>query len=107
MTRIVAIVCGAGVSSTFLARAVRDLVGQRSLDWTVEALAEDQLATRAPDLDLVLLGHHVASRRDLVRAVVGAVPVGVLAHTDPLTAARDALALLTSTITPSKGATHG
>jgi PTS system cellobiose-specific IIB component len=106
MTRTVAIVCGAGVSSTFLARAVRDLVRERDLDWSVEALAEDQLVGRAASLDLVLLGQHVASRLDLVRSAMGDVPIGVLAHTDHLTAARDAVALLTSTI-EREGLTHG
>ena len=106
MTRTVAIVCGAGVSSTFLARAVRDLVRERGLDWTVEALAEDQLVDRASSLDLVLLGQHVASRLDLVRSAMGEVPVGVLAHADHLTAARDAVALLTST-TEREGLSHG
>lgn len=106
MTRTVAIVCGAGVSSTFLARAVRDLVRERELDWTVEALAEDQLAGRAPELDLVLLGQHVASRLDLVSSAMGAVPVGLLAHADQLTAARDAVALLTST-PEREGSPHG
>lgn len=106
MTRTVAIVCGAGVSSTFLARAVRDLARECDLDWTVEALAEDQLADRAPELDLVLLGQHVSSRLEVVRAAMGDVPVGVLAHSDHLTAARDAVALLTTT-TEREGLSHG
>ena len=80
MTRTVAIVCGAGVSSTFLARAVRDLVRERGLDWTVEALAEDQLVDRASSLDLVLanLHEHLA-----LHLVVGVAGVGCSASTSP------------------------
>lgn len=62
MTRTAAIVCGAGVSSTFLARAVRDLVAQHGLDWQIEPLAEDQVRSRLDDLSIVLLGHHLADR---------------------------------------------
>ncbi|MDP3208055.1 MAG: hypothetical protein Q8M65_02805 [Rhodoglobus sp.] len=60
MSQTVAVLCGAGVSSTFLARALREQLAERSLDWTVEPLAVDQLGDRLDHLSLVLIGHHMA-----------------------------------------------
>ena len=68
MTRTAAIICGAGVSSTFLARAVRELVAQHGLEWNIEPLAEDQVSTRIDELSIVLVGHHLASRFDEISA---------------------------------------
>lgn len=59
MSQTVAILCGAGVSSTFLARALRERLAERSLDWTVEPLAADQLSEWLDHLSLVLVGHHM------------------------------------------------
>jgi len=62
MTRTAAIVCGAGVSSTFLARAVRELAAQHGLEWNIEPLAEDQVGARIGELSMVFVGHHLADR---------------------------------------------
>lgn len=79
MTRTVAVVCGSGVSSTFLARGIRAQLAERSLDWRVEPLSIDELTGRAAELDLVLVGHHLASSLDAVMvAVDGRVPTVVL-----------------------------
>ncbi len=117
MHRTAAIVCGAGVSSTFLARAVRDLANDSGLDWQVEPLAEDQLANRADSVGLVLVGHHLAHRLDDLRLVVASrgVPVVVLESDDLAAAAHQSVALLHAhdveradgANRPSKGNPHG
>ncbi|UYN83569.1 MAG: hypothetical protein KIT89_12960 [Microcella sp.] len=98
MTRTAAIVCGAGVSSTFLARAVRELVAQHRLDWNIEPLAEDQVGSRAGELSMVLVGHHLAHRFDEVSTSLA--PSGItvicLESDDHASAARQALTALLS-----------
>lgn len=96
MTLTAAIVCGAGVSSTFLARALRERVAEHGLEWAIEPLAEDQLTDHAERFAVVFVGHHLADRLDQIRLAVAphGVPVCALdsdAHTD---AARQALAVL-------------
>jgi PTS system cellobiose-specific IIB component len=96
MTRAVAIICAAGVASTFLARALRELLAQHDLDWNVEPLAADQLPARAGELSIVLVGHHLAAQFTEVRdglAETG-VPAHLLDSDDHASAARQALALL-------------
>ncbi|MDO8338191.1 MAG: hypothetical protein Q7T15_08055 [Microcella sp.] len=79
MTRTVAVVCGSGVSSTFLARGIRGAIAERSLDWRVEPLSMGELADRAADLDLVILGRHLAGSADsIASALEGRVPAVVL-----------------------------
>ncbi|MFN4002215.1 PTS sugar transporter subunit IIB [Microcella sp.] len=112
MTRTAAIVCGAGVSSTFLARAVRTLATERGLDWRIEPLAEDQVPTRIDELSIVLVGHHLADRFEaLQRALaLSGVPAALLPEGDPVTTAEHGVALLLaldSARTVSEGHPHG
>lgn len=97
MTRTVAVVCGSGVSSTFLARGLRSLLSARGQFWHVLPLALDELDDRADELDVVLLGQHVSAEHAAVSArVPGAVvvPLSVGGIDEP--AAREALELLQS-----------
>jgi len=117
MTRTVAVVCGSGVSSTFLARGLRGAIAELSLDWRVEPLSMGELADRADDLDLVIVGRHLAGSADsIASALEGRVPAVVLdaLGTGPeavasaiahITAASSAAAL--STAAHSEGAHHG
>ncbi len=108
MTQTVAIVCGAGVSSTFLARAVRDLVSARGIDWRVLPLAQDQLIDLAPTLDLVLFGSHLDGRVAEITAELErcSVAVATLQAPDHLTASREALRHLIE-IPSREGHPHG
>lgn len=117
MTRTVAVVCGSGVSSTFLARGLRGAIAERSLDWRVEPLSMGELADRADDLDLVIIGGHLAASADSIfSALEGRVPAIVLdaLGTGP-DAVASAVALLTaapihaapSPAAPSEGEHHG
>lgn len=96
MNRRAVIVCGAGVSSTFLARAVREVADQHDLEWEFFALAEDQLGSLDRDVSLVLVGHHLAGRLEAVRDAVSSltVPVHLLSHDDHARAAAEAVSLL-------------
>lgn len=110
--RTAAIVCGAGVSSTFLARAIRVLVAERELDWHVEPLAEDQLAARIDDLSIVLVGHHLADRFPALQTALAAssVPAALLEAADHAATAEQGVALLLSldsARTVSEGHPHG
>ncbi len=96
MTRTAAIVCAAGVASTFLAKALREQVAHHGLDWIIEPLAADQLPSRLQELSIVLVGHHLRGGFTDVQEVLA--DTGVAAHlldSDNHTeAARQALALL-------------
>jgi len=112
MTRTAAIVCGAGVSSTFLARAVRTLATERGLDWHVEPLAEAELPRRIDVLSYVLVGHHLAGRFAELKAAlaINGVPAALLEASDPVAAAEQGVALLLSldtASTVSEGHSHG
>ena len=96
MTRTAAIVCAAGVASTFLARAVRHEVAQHGLDWAIEPLAADQLADRVGEVSIVFVGHHLRTGFAGVEQVLAAsaVRAHLLDSDDHATAAQQALALL-------------
>lgn len=96
MTRTAAIVCAAGVASTFLAKALREQLAQHELDWRIEPLAADQLPARIAELSMVLVGHHLSAQVDTLRHELSdtRVPVHLLDSDDHASAARQALALL-------------
>ena len=96
MTRTVAIVCAAGVASTFLARALREQLSLHELDWNVQPLAADQLRSRAAELSLVFVGHHLSNQFSELRDELAetGVPGHLLDSDDHASAARQALALL-------------
>lgn len=109
MAHHIAVVCGAGVSSTFLARALRRELADAGIDATVEALAEDQLPPTGADV--VVVGAHLASRFDELRARVesSGARAFLLTAPEPVAAAREAFALLGldhSSAAP-KGHSHG
>lgn len=110
MTQTVAIVCGAGVSSTFLARAMREQLAERSIAWVVEPLAVDQLSDRLDRLSLVLVAHHMAGSLTEVSAMCDAsgVPVVLLHSAHHELAAQQAVTLITDAeISASDDVTKG
>lgn len=74
------IVCGAGASSTFVANRVRRAARERDLEAEVVATSEDRLVGALPGADVILLGHHLAARRDefAARAATSAAVVAVM-----------------------------
>ncbi|WP_295011690.1 PTS sugar transporter subunit IIB [uncultured Microbacterium sp.] len=55
------VVCGAGASSTFVAGRLRRAALDAGRDWEITASSVDRLD---PTADIVLLGSHLAERRD-------------------------------------------
>ncbi len=96
MTRTAAIVCAAGVASTFLARALRERLAEHDLDWQVEPLAADQVPARLSELSVVFVGHHLSEQfAELEQSLAAeAVPALLLDSDNHARAAEQALALL-------------
>lgn len=64
VTMRVLVVCGAGASSTFVAMWVRKAAAARALDVIASASSETELDALAADIDVVLIGPHLADRFD-------------------------------------------
>lgn len=72
------VVCGAGASSTFVARRLARAASGAGLDWSTEAGTE-RTALNAAGTDVVLIGPHLADRADSIRsALIGRSCVVVL-----------------------------
>lgn len=78
------VVCGAGVSSTFLAGRIRDLASSRGLDITAAAVGQEQLAARLPRAAVLLVGPQLADRFPQLQAL--ALSSGVAVALLPATA---------------------
>jgi PTS system cellobiose-specific IIB component len=59
MQRIL-VICGAGASSTFLVHWMRKVAGTRGLDLAFQAGSQNDLSSRLGDIDVVLVGNHLA-----------------------------------------------
>ncbi len=70
------VVCGAGASSTFVAQRVRRAAQERGRDLTASAGTERSLPIDLDSADIVLVGPHLSTGIDRIRAV--AAPRGVL-----------------------------
>jgi PTS system cellobiose-specific IIB component len=80
MTTIL-IVCGAGASSTFLASAMRTLAQSRGIQATIHAASDDDLDSRLPFADVVLVGERAETALELASGIA---PAGRLAlHPQP------------------------
>jgi PTS system cellobiose-specific IIB component len=58
----VLVVCGAGASSTFLAQRIRVAARGREIDLSVSASSTEGLADRLGEIDVLLVGPHLAAR---------------------------------------------
>jgi PTS system cellobiose-specific IIB component len=59
MQRIL-VICGAGASSTFLVHWLRKVASTRGLDLEFQAGSQDDVGSRLGDIDVVLVGSHLA-----------------------------------------------
>jgi cellobiose PTS system EIIB component len=110
VTRTAAVVCGAGISSTFLARAIRRALDERSADWALDPLALDQLLAAAPHLDHVVIGHHLADDAPAIAAALALHGVRATLLRTPGTgedAAREAADHLTAALAEFSGGPRG
>ena len=71
------VVCGAGASSTFVARRIRKAADARALAATAEACPLDSLTDRLPTAQVVLLGPHLGDRLADVRRLSASAGVAV------------------------------
>lgn len=77
------VMCGAGVSSTFLASRMRSLARSRELQVTATAASQDQLPDELPGVTALLVGPHLAQQFDELDAVSRSfgVPAALLPNT--------------------------
>ena len=59
MQRIL-VICGAGASSSFLVHWLRKVASTRGLDLAFQAGSRDDVSSRLADMDVVLVGSHLA-----------------------------------------------
>jgi PTS system cellobiose-specific IIB component len=60
----VLVVCGAGASSTFLAHRIRAAARGRHIDVRVSASSTEGIAERLGEVDVLLVGSHLAAQFD-------------------------------------------
>lgn len=72
------VVCGAGASSTFVALRLRRAAADRGIDLTARAGSLDLIDSAIVGADVVLVGPHLATRLEDVRAAARAVDDGIL-----------------------------
>lgn len=61
------VVCGAGASSTFVVQRVRSALQRAGLPHAARAAAESALAGDLDDVDLILLGPHLAASQEQIQ----------------------------------------
>ncbi len=54
------LVCGSGASSGFMAKAIRGAAKERDLDWSVQARSDSVVEDYIDQIDLLLVGPHLA-----------------------------------------------
>lgn len=88
------VVCGAGASSTFVALRVRRSAAGRGLAVSVTAGSESDLDARLDDIDVVLVGPHLAGAFAAIEAEARAHGAAARLLPDTVFAARDGDAAL-------------
>ncbi|KGJ82386.1 hypothetical protein GY21_01045 [Cryobacterium roopkundense] len=83
------VVCGAGASSTFVALRLRKSAAARGLSVHVTAGSESDLDSVLPNVDVLLVGPHLASRFAAIRLNADAAGVEARLLPDTVFAARD------------------
>lgn len=63
----VLVVCGAGASSTFVALRIRQAAAERGIVLSAKPAPETLLADELPNVDVVLVGPHLADRFDALQ----------------------------------------
>ena len=103
MTFRVGLVCAAGVSSTFLAHAVRSALAESGLDVELEPMAADRAAVA--DVELLLIAHHLRGAAAELAAATAA-PLVVLSTDDRAAVVTEAVRVIaehTADRTPMEG----
>lgn len=72
------LVCGSGASSGFMAANIRKAASARGLDLKVTARGESEIENYIEDIDVLMVGPHLAYILDEVDEYVGDAPVKVI-----------------------------
>ena len=96
MTITVGLVCAAGVSSTFLAQAIRRELKLTGVDVRFEPLSVDQFEQAVSELDLVLVAQHLRGQYGAIAAQAGGTPVVLLISDTHGVAVAEAIAEITA-----------
>ena len=99
MTITVGLVCAAGVSSTFLAQAIRRELKLTGVDVRFEPLSADQFDQAVGELDLVLVAQHLGADFAAIAARAGSTPVVLLTSDTHGVAVTEAIAEITARTT--------
>jgi PTS system cellobiose-specific IIB component len=78
------VVCGAGASSTFVARRIRKAAEARSVSATAEACPLDSLPAQLAGAGVILLGPHLGDRLASVRHTAEGAGVAVVVLPDTI-----------------------
>lgn len=72
------LVCGSGASSGFMAANIRKAAAARGLDVTVTARGESEIENYVDEIDVLMVGPHLAYILDEVDDYVGDRPIAVM-----------------------------
>ncbi len=63
------LVCGSGASSGFMAKSIRQAAKDRGLDWSVQARSDSVVEDYIDQIDLLLVGPHLAYMIDDLKEI--------------------------------------
>lgn len=73
----VLLICGAGASSGFMAQAIRKAAKKEGYELKCEARSEAQLNEYLNEIDILLIGPHLAYIKDEIVKQIGDLPIKV------------------------------
>ena len=72
------LVCGSGASSGFMAANIRKAAAERGLNVTVTARGESEIENYVDEIDVLMVGPHLAYIMDEVDDYIGDRPIAVM-----------------------------
>lgn len=78
MSLNILLVCGSGASSGFMAANMRKVAKKRGLDYKIQARSESELESYVNDIDVLMIGPHLAYMEQEVRDLVDTTKVTVI-----------------------------
>lgn len=71
----VLLICGSGASSGFMAANMRKAAKERKLDINITARSESELESYINDIDVLMIGPHLAYLLDEIDEILNGIPV--------------------------------
>lgn len=78
MSLNVLLVCGSGASSGFMAANMRKAAKKRALDYKIQARSESELESYVNEIDILMIGPHLAYMEQEVKSLVDPARVTVI-----------------------------